>query len=70
MKYCTGARNLGSKTQGCCQQHDLAYSKTSTMPRMHAATDLLLCVAMQDMPWRAIAMFIVVRAFGWIRYKA
>lgn len=68
-KFCTGARGFNHQTQSCCEAHDYHYSKVSGVSRLEADTRLLLCVSSRGMPWRAIAMFIAVRAFGWLRYQ-
>lgn len=68
-KFCTGAKGFNADTQSCCERHDRAYSEGSNLSRMDADIDLLLCVAARGMPWRAIAMFVAVRCFGWMLYK-
>ena len=68
-KFCTGAKGFNSETQSCCSRHDAGYAPDSKVSRLDADILLLLCVAERGTPWRAIGMFIVVRAFGWMRYK-
>lgn len=68
-RYCTGSPNFNRDTQTCCERHDADYSKGSGVSRFQADIALLICVAAQGMLWRAIAMFIMVRAFGWLHYK-
>ena len=67
-KFCTGADGFNRDTQSCCEKHDRAYDG-SGLSRLDADIDLLCCVAARGMPWRAIAMFIAVRLFGWMFYK-
>ena len=68
-RFCTGAPNFGRETQDCCELHDADYSPGSPHSRLDADTRLLMCVASRGMPWRALAMFVAVRAFGWIFYR-
>ena len=69
-KFCTGARGFNHETQSCCERHDADYAVGSGVSRMQADTALLICVSAHGMPWRAMAMFIAVRMFGWVRYRA
>jgi len=64
-KYCTGARGFNHQTQSCCKDHDNAYAPTSALSRFVADNNLLICVAQHGMPYRAIAMFLFLRATGW-----
>jgi hypothetical protein len=66
---CTGAPGFGKATQSCCSRHDADYAAGSKISRLEADTLLLLCVAEAGRPWRACAMFIVCRLFGWIFYR-
>lgn len=66
--YCTGFRQAGGDTQTCCQHHDVAY-QVGHVSRLEADIRLMVCVAQHGHPWRAIAMFMAVRAFGWAFYK-
>ena len=68
-KFCTGAKGFGHETQSCCEKHDQDYSVDSLVSRNQADIALLICVSAHGRPWRAIAMFIAVRIFGWLRYK-
>lgn len=68
-KFCTGARGFNHQTQSCCERHDHDYQHGSGVSRMQADVKLMTCVANNGMPWRAIAMFIAVRLFGWARYQ-
>lgn len=68
-RFCTGAPRFGRETQTCCALHDANYSADSPFTRLEADTELLVCVAYRGMPWRAMAMFIAVRAFGWLFYR-
>lgn len=68
-KYCTGARGFNHETQSCCERHDADYAAYSVVDRSTADAALLICVTAHGMPWRAIAMFLFVRAFGWIFYQ-
>lgn len=65
-KFCTGAEGFNYETQSCCEKHDEAYAPGCFLPRAEADRYLLICVAQRGMPYRAILMFIVVRALGWI----
>lgn len=67
-KYCTGARGFNHQTQSCCQIHDADYTPGSGISRFDADTRLLICVAAHGMPWRAVAMFLVLRLVGWARW--
>ena len=67
-RFCTGSPNFGRETQSCCARHDVDYSKDGGVSRFDADTRLLICVAAHGMPWRAVAMFIAVRCFGWLFY--
>jgi len=53
---------------------DLAQTRREIAARIdlfeQADTALLICVSANGMPWRAMAMFIAVRMFGWVRYRA
>lgn len=68
-RYCSGSPNFGQETQTCCERHDAAYSAGSGATRLQADTALLICVSAAGMPWRAIAMFLAVRTFGWLHYR-
>lgn len=68
-RYCTGSPNFNRDTQTCCEKHDADYSRRSGVSRKQADIALLICVAAQGMPWRAVVMFIAVRLFGWMHYR-
>lgn len=68
-RACSASPNFNHETQTCCERHDADYSKGSGVSRLQADIALLICVAAQGMPWRAIAMFIGVRLFGWTQYE-
>ena len=68
-RFCTASPNFGRETQDCCKAHDEAYAKGSGIPRGEADKALYQCVKANGRPWRAAAMYGVVRAFGWIFYR-
>jgi len=67
-RHCTGSPRFGSDTQSCCAVHDEDYRAGSGISRADADRRLLICVAQNGMPWRALAMFVAVRAFGLVFY--
>ena len=68
-RACTGSPNFDRRTQDCCEQHDKEYGPLTYHTRAEADRRLLMCVAANGRPWRAILMFIFVRAFWWIFYR-
>ena len=67
-RFCTGAPNFNRDTQTCCERHDADY-QSGYVTREQADAALLICVTAHGMPWRAIAMFVAVRLFGWLFFK-
>jgi hypothetical protein len=66
-RFCTASPNFNRPTQTCCEQHDADYAG-HYYSRAEADRRLLMCVASHGMPWRAVAMFVAVRLFGWLWY--
>lgn len=67
-RFCSVSPNFNRDTQTCCQHHDFAY-KVGHMSRLEADIRIMVCVAQNGHPWRAIAMFVAVRLFGWMFYR-
>lgn len=51
----------------CCLEHDAAYARQAES-RFVADNELLACGVAAGYPYRAIVAFLLLRAFGWIRW--
>ena len=66
--FCSGIPRMKLQVETCCEMHDKAYSR-SGMSRKQADAELYACIA-QERPKFAYVVWLGVRLFGWMFYRA
>ena len=67
--FCSGIPRMKLAVESCCEAHDRAYTRGATGTRAEADLALYACLRGSGRRVFAWVVWLVVRAFGWVRWR-